>query len=260
MLKLLNNYSERSDKLYVNQISYDSSILVFILKFSEDFETQITETKSFHYRDKPSIEKKFSIDIFANRNKSHLKQVSIENFQKKFGIKPSSKSRKRTDELGLILAMDTKSKFSKFGPITHKSKHEDIIASGSRDRGTRRSKHKSKTSNKWKLSPYKKKLASKIMKLKNAINDTPDKAKQIITAFQKKRFTISEYSNFINGTDMLRMSHQSAGGKRTSSRDYDIKKGGISDKEMLNASSQQKSRSKRAKSNKFTFLTINNYG
>jgi len=58
----------------------------------------------------------------------------------------------------------------------------------------------------------------------------------------------------------IKKSQRISSDKRKKSRDLDSKRLPINYKEMLSSSSKHKSRSKRPKSNKFTFLTINNFG
>ena len=99
------------------------------------------------------------------------------------------------------------------------------------------------------------------LNLNNAMNESPPiKSKRNL--FKKKRFTINEYSNLINRDQSIKRVNKSLNSnKRKPSRDLDYKQRNmLSYKEILTSSNKHKSRSKRPKSSKFTFLTINNYG
>mmetsp|Transcript_13180 Transcript_13180/g.11652 ORF Transcript_13180/g.11652 Transcript_13180/m.11652 type:complete len:285 (-) Transcript_13180:20-874(-) len=140
-------------------------------------------------------------------------------------------------------------------PITvKKSQHSEMR--GSRER---RSHRRSKPKNKWKASPYKKKLASKLQKLKTLITDTPNSLSHV----RRKNKRISEYSNFIHGgrnkTNTSIKSSTSNKKKSSDSRSIDKKfsKGDNLQKLLVKGNSRNRHRSK-TKSDKFTFLTINN--
>ena len=75
-----------------------------------------------------------------------------------------------------------------------KSRMDELIRC-SKDRSSKLSKYKAKQ--KWKASPYKKKLAVQLQKLKTVIHDTPEKLRHS-TIGKRKRNKISEYSNFIH--------------------------------------------------------------
>ena len=240
------NKSNSRNNSYHNKISYSKDQQDSLIKNGHK---KINSFNNFSDRETKSIiDKKFSIESL-NQN-----------------VVPKTKSRrsKGKHNSGLILAMDVKSRVGKFPkqmlPVTFQNKHDDQ-AENSKERVSRRSKQKSKI-NKWKLSPYKKKLAAKIVKMKQSINETPGKTRNFIP-FKKKRFSNCEYTNFMNGNDcqLVRKSQKfPTSSKRRSSRDLESKPVPANYKEMLTSSSKHKSKSKRTKSGKFTFLTINNYG
>jgi len=135
------------------------------------------------------VDKKISIESFINKKETNLDHAQIDIIKQDQHSKPKSRQGKHNS--GLILAMDNRVKLSKFPkhiiPVSFKNKHDEIMHN-SKDRASRRSNHRSKA-NKWKLSPYKKKLAAKLTKLKNSMNETPGKTGNSMS-FKRKRFTI----------------------------------------------------------------------
>lgn len=147
--------------------------------------------------------------------------------------------------------------------MTIKKSILEEFTKGSRERSIRRSKNKSKP--KWKNSPYKKKLAAKLHKLKTVINDTPERYRQSAGG-RRNKISINEYSSFIHGTKKSKHNSKLSSANRKHSRDSGKLKTNrltylvIASKFniMTVGSSRNRNRSK-TKSDKFTFLTINNF-
>jgi hypothetical protein len=105
-------------------------------------------------------------------------------------------------------------------PLSIKKSQFDEETKGSKERSQRRSKQKNKS--KWKMSPYKKKIAAKLHKLKTVIGDTPERNKLIVPT-QHKNYNISEYSNFMHGTKKSRSGSKHSSSKRKQSKDVSEK-------------------------------------
>jgi len=202
-------------------------------------------------------------------NKNHGKSnIILDNFKK--ARRKSSKSKKSKDifESDIVLAKGTKFRLSKplfgkfsslamsntplgskfmkpFLPIPIKKSKIDEFMRHSKERSNKRSKNRSKS--KWKSSPYKKKIAVKLQKLKTVINDTPERNKRHSALSKNSNMKINEYSNFIHVPKKNSSASKFPSSKKTFCKDT-----------ISQGSGRGRNRSK-TKSDKFTFLTINNF-
>lgn len=247
----------KSDKSLMSMINLDN------------FNSMKSNSRNSSYRNKPGYIDQNSIlsqghkkinsfnnpnDNFASQNlkgrNPHKSNMIMESLKaSRVTNLKSSKRTKNRRASDFVIALGSQNKLNKAlqgmkptFPISFK-RSEIAKLKDSKERSHRRSKQKTKS--KWKSSPYKKKIASKLKILKTLNNDTPDRLKPGVH-LKKKHANISEYSNFMNIPTKSKSNSKFSSVSRKSEKD------------LMNSNSRTRNRSK-TKSDKFTFLTINNF-